>query len=67
MDINDASNGVFLPTAKDAANGAYHPSLHTNAYYDEINNLLSDAMSKQEVLDVLNYISESLLDGTFMK
>lgn len=67
IDINDASNGTFLPTVKDVAESAYHPSLHTNAYYDEVNNLLSDVTSKQEALDVLNYISESLKDGTFMK
>lgn len=67
IDINDSANGVFLPTVKDVAEGAYHPSLHTNAYYDEINNLLSGVTSKQEALDVLNYISESLQNGTFMK
>ena len=67
IDINDPANGVFLPTAKDVAEGAYHPSLHTNAYYDEINNLVSGVTSKQEALDVLNYIFESLQNGTFMK
>ena len=39
VDINDATNGVFLPTVKDVAESAYHPSLHTNAYYDEVNRL----------------------------
>lgn len=67
IDINDSSNGVFLPTARNVAVGAYHPSLHTNAYYDEVNNLLSDATSKQEALDILNYIAESLQNGTFMR
>ena len=65
--INDSANGVFLPTAKNVAKGAYHPSLHTNAYYDEINSLLSGATSKKEALEVLDYISESLQNGTFMK
>lgn len=32
VDINDAANGVFLPTIKGEA-GAYHPSLHTDGYY----------------------------------
>jgi len=67
IDINDAANGVFLPMAKEVAEGAYHPSLHTNKYYDEINSLLSDVTSKQEALDVLEYISEALQDGTFME
>ena len=43
VDINDAANGTFLLTVKGVAEGAYHPSLHTNAYYDKINKLLSDA------------------------
>lgn len=67
IDINDAVNGVILPTVKDVAEGAYHPSLHTNAYYDEINNLLSGVTSKQDVVDVLNYISGVLQNGTFMQ
>ena len=67
IDINDAVNGTFLPTVEDVVEGEYHPSLNTNLYYDEINNLLRDVTSKQEALDVLNYISESLQNGTFMK
>ncbi len=65
--INDAANGVFLPTVKDVAVAAYHPSLHTNAYYDEVNNLLAEATSKTDVIEILEYIAESLLNGTFMK
>ena len=67
VDINDASNGVFLPTVKNVTNAAYHPSLHTNAYYDEVNTLLKEATSKQDVLDILSYIAQSLQDGKFMK
>ena len=67
VDINDATNGVFLPTVKDVTESAYHPSLHTNAYYDEVNNLLSGATSKQDVIDILNYISDELKSGTFLK
>ena len=52
---------------KDVTERAYHSSLHTNAYFDEVNNLLGGATSKQEVLDVLDYISNSLKDGSFMK
>ena len=67
VDINDASNGVFLPTAKDASSSAYHPSIHTNAYYDEINKLLSKATSKEDVLDILDFIGDELKNGTFTK
>jgi RHS repeat-associated protein len=67
IDINDAENGVFLPTVKDAAESAYHPSLHTNSYYAEVNNLLSDVSSKSEAIDILKYISEELTNRTFLR
>lgn len=67
IDINDAPNGVFLPTAKDVSNSAYHPSLHTNAYYEKVTNLLENASSRQDVLDILKDIGEQLSNGTFMK
>ena len=66
VDINDAANGTFLPTVKDVAEGAYHPSLHTNAYYDKINKLLSEATCKEDVLDILEFIGDELSSGTFM-
>lgn len=65
VDINDPANGTFLPTVKDVAEGAYHPSLHTNAYYDKVNKLLSEATCKEDVLDILDDISEQLQCGTF--
>lgn len=52
VDINDAANGVFLPTQKGVFNSSYHPSLHTNAYYDKVNKLLSEATCKEDVLDI---------------
>lgn len=52
---------------KDVSESVYHRSLHTNAYYDEVNNLLSGATSKQDVIEILNYISSELKSGTFMK
>lgn len=67
LNINDAANGVFLPTIKGKGTTAYHPSLHTNAYYEEINNLLQNASSRQDVLDILKDIGEQLSNGTFMK
>ncbi len=65
--INDAANGVFLPTAKGVAESAYHPSLHTNMYYDVVNEMLKSAKSKDDVIDILDYIADQLSKGTFMK
>ena len=64
IDINDAENGVFLPTVKEVG-GAYHPSLHTNEYYRKINSLLRRANSREDALDILDMISEELLEGVF--
>lgn len=67
IDINDSANGVFLPTVRDVAEGAYHPSLHTNAYYDKINKLLGGATYKEDVLDILEFVSNELSSGSFME
>ena len=67
IDINDSANGVFLPTVRGVAEGAYHPSLHTNAYYDKINKLLGEATCKEDVLDILEFISDELSSGSFME
>ncbi|WMJ23153.1 AHH domain-containing protein [Paludicola sp. MB14-C6] len=65
VDINDATNGVFLPTVKNVAEGAYHPSLHTDSYYRKVSDLLSGAKSKNDVLDILDDIADQLSKGTF--
>lgn len=67
IDINDASNGVFLPTANGVSNSAYHPGLHTNTYYNKVNDMLRGATSKNDVLDILDDIADQLSNGTFMK
>ena len=67
IDINDSANGVFLPTVRGVAEGAYHPSLHTNAYYDKINKLLGGATYKEDVLDILEFVSNELSSGSFME
>lgn len=64
--INDASNGVFLSTSKSVAGTTYHRTLHTNAYYEKVYDLLRHATNKQEGIEVLSYIKQSLADGTFM-
>ena len=65
VDINDLANGVFLPTVRDVAEGAYHPSLHTDSYYQKVTELLLSAKSKDDALDILGYIAEQLKKGTF--
>lgn len=66
IDINDASNGVFLSTSKNVVGTTYHGSIHTAAYYEKVNSLLSTATTKKEALDVLAYIKTALLKGTFI-
>lgn len=63
--INDAVNGVFLPTEKGVSNAAYHPSLHTNEYYDKVYDNLREARSREEVEFILKDIKQQLLEGTF--
>ena len=65
IDINCAENGVFLPTDKSILSGIYHPSMHTTVYYDEVNNLMNGVQSREEALEMLNYIRECLEQGTF--
>lgn len=48
-------------------NEKYHPSLHTNAYYDKINKLLGGATYKEDVLDILEFVSNELSSGSFME
>ena len=56
-----------MPTEKGVSIAYYHHSLHTNAYYEKVNVLLREANSKQDVIDILKYIAEELLNGTFMR
>ena len=67
IDINDASNGVFLPTVKGVSEATYHHSMHTRTYYDAVNEILRNANSREEVIYYLNYIAERLKNGTFPK
>jgi RHS repeat-associated protein len=66
IDINDPANGVYLPrTASSNAPGAYHPSLHTKVYYEELFSRLSQATTRDEVIHILNQIRQELLANTF--
>lgn len=65
--LNDSSNGVFLPTEKDIDGPAYHPTLHTNTYYDTVNERLAKAKTKKQAEKALDKIRKELLAGTFPK
>jgi hypothetical protein len=58
MSINSAFNGVFLDPA-------YHASLHTNLYYQNVNLMLSGAVNYPDVAARLTIIRGQLMVGTF--
>ena len=58
MDVNSALNGVFLDVP-------YHQGLHTKAYYENVNNMLSGAKTYGDVVGRLTVIRGMLNTGTF--
>jgi RHS repeat-associated protein len=56
--INDAENGVFLPMKT-------HYHIHTNAYYQAVEDELRLATTREEVIDVLAKIRYALMNGGF--
>jgi RHS repeat-associated protein len=66
IDINDPANGVYLPgSSSSSAPGANHPSLHTKVYYEELFRRLSQATTRDQVIQILNQIRQELLNNTF--
>ncbi|WP_127531742.1 AHH domain-containing protein [Paenibacillus kobensis] len=65
--LNSAANGVFLPTVQGTGNAAYHPSLHTNLYFQTVENELSNATNPSQAVQILADIESRLLNGTFPK
>lgn len=66
--INEATNGVFLPATRASANpsgAAVHSTLHTRAYYQQVNARLANVTSKAEVESALAGIRATLLRGGF--
>ena len=66
MDIDEAANGVFLPGNARSPNpggAAVHNSLHTEAYYVEVNRLLKDVATREEAEAMLHVIRKRLLAG----
>ena len=57
ISINDAKNGVFLPTI-------FHQGLHTNLYYETVNAILANAQPGS-IGEILQDIANQLQDGTF--
>jgi hypothetical protein len=64
--VNDAANGVFLPASRaapNAAGAAVHSTVHTNAYYQTVNQMLGAATTRAEAEAALGAIRQSLLSG----
>lgn len=62
--IDSSDNGVFLPRNLASANPdgiAVHAVIHTSAYYQRLNTLLSAATSREEALGILSMIRNELL------
>jgi len=66
IDINEASNGVFLPkNSKYVIDDAIpHSRVHTNKYYDELVRRLNET-DPSRIREELKNISDELLNGTF--
>jgi RHS repeat-associated protein len=58
VDVNSAGNGLFLPAGQ-------HARIHTNAYYDAVNEALSQATNRQQVMEILKDIGRQVQQGTF--
>jgi hypothetical protein len=65
-DLNLADNGVFLPQVSGStAPGAYHPSLNSDLYIDQLRIDFQGVTSRQRALDTLKDIRQQLLNGTY--
>jgi hypothetical protein len=64
--INSHHNGVYLPKDLSVLNPhgmAVHSTLHTNAYYSEVTDMLRLATTREEAVSVLNDIRTMLQNG----
>ncbi|MDH6709183.1 Skp family chaperone for outer membrane proteins [Kitasatospora sp. MAA19] len=67
IDINDAENGVFLPRGSASANptgASVHSRIHTNDYFNYVNDMMAGARNANEARDVLSHI-RGQLDGGY--
>jgi len=58
ININEAANGVFLPSAQ-------HSALHTQEYYTRVNTALTSATTREQAINALQSIGQALQSGTF--
>ncbi|MFC5288550.1 SpvB/TcaC N-terminal domain-containing protein [Actinokineospora guangxiensis] len=66
--LDDAANGVFLPSNLSSANAggaAVHSTVHTDRYYAAVNALIGRAQNRQQVIQSLGHIRQRLLSGGF--
>lgn len=63
IDVNSAMNGVYLPHASDNCDGsgsAYHRSVHTDQYYERVNELLREAVAGLDEVQAVRAINATL-------
>lgn len=66
VEVDEAVNGVVLPAVKGyAGQAANHLTLHTAKYYQAVNDLVSSAQSREDIMSVLSAIKSQLLSGKF--
>jgi hypothetical protein len=66
VQVDEAVNGVFLPAAREAiSNAANHLTLHTQRYYQAVNQALANVETRQDAVEALKMIKDRLLDGSF--
>ncbi|WP_372339734.1 AHH domain-containing protein [Nocardiopsis sp. CC223A] len=66
IDVNDASNGIFLPRSSASSNpmgASVHSRIHTNNYYACVNDLIGGARNANEARDVLSHVRRQLQGG----
>ncbi len=64
--INDAVNGVILPATREYVGQAVnHLIVHTQKYYNAVNEALANVQVKEEAVAALKAIGEALKDGSF--
>jgi len=63
--INDATNGVWLPSKPDIGSAAYHRALHAAEYYREVSFRLGEAKTRSDAIGILERIGRELANNTF--
>jgi hypothetical protein len=70
FDINDAENGVYLPTStkiktESGTTAIAHSKIHTNTYKQNVYDRLKDINTMEEFGNELKNISSEIIAGTF--